>query len=187
MSPLLHTAGERYYAPRFVQMPEAELAKLGRTIPRVGAAATVLAVPAWLATGILPHFVVPDEAPAEMWLLLAGTIVGAVACGAAGSVLSTRRAVRAGYLDLWLARSARAGLAGTCVVSIVAGGAAVLLLVRMAPTVGFGALVWAYLAALVVAVAVNCTCFLRMRPLLWAGPGVIAYRGYRIAPWEKRR
>lgn len=184
----------RQYAPRFVRTPRSELLTLDRTLRRLGTAASLLAVPTLSTTTVLPYFAVPDGAPAHLWIQLGGIIAGATACGTAGSVLSTRRAIRGDYLDLWTARSARAGLAGASIASLVGTVVAVALLGNIAwtsadegaPAPELGVLVWPYLAALFVAMAVNGTCFVRLRPLLWAAPQPAAYRGYRIAPWEKR-
>lgn len=187
-------ADEWRYAPRFVRTRRSDLLTLDRTLRRLGTAAILLAVPTLAATAVLPYFAVPDEAPAHLWIQLGGIVAGATACGTAGSVLSTRRAIRGDYLDLWTARSARAGLAGASIASLVGTVVAVALLGSVAwapadehaPAPELGVLVWPYLAALFVAMAVNCTCFFRLRPLLWAAPQLAAYRGYRIAPWEKR-
>lgn len=57
---------------------------------------------------------------------------------------------------------------------------------RYARDVEFGGFGCGFIAALAVAVAMNYVCFFAMRPLLWRAPYAVPYRGYRVAPWEKR-
>lgn len=186
---------QRAYAPRFVRVPQPDLAETHRTVRRVGMVAGFLGIPAYLATVMLPYFAIPHEVQMRIWLEFAGIVTGASGLGAVGVVSSLRQVVRPGYLDLWLARSARTGLGGTCVVSTVAGATAVALLVRIVtapvtpdtPAIEFGGFGWGFVAALLVALAVSYTCLFTMRAMLWRSSVVLTYRSHQLPPLHKRR